>query len=282
MRKINLEEFGTVYDGGNDMSLFTFAFCGLRSVFEQTHLSALANLAEKEKWSPDQNDPQGNSYLFYYITKTFEQCHHQSKIAYSETRNLAVFNTGLITDHAEDIFGVFVPNRKRATDPNSQEWFFQGFMAKSNRFLTNYSFPDPKLASYSNNPGDFYFKTEYEILPNMDHIFNDHFEDPERYPQEILSLGRDLAIAAIKQAFEVAKIKVKRNNRLVVPQFYNGKIMYLMPINVPKASAGLVTMALAIEETQNGKYRANTIFKLCDAYKKARLLMKPESNWLCE
>ncbi|MDY4795664.1 MAG: DUF3825 domain-containing protein [Dialister sp.] len=41
-------------------------------------------------------------------------------------------------------------------------------------------------------------------------------------------------------------------------------------------------MALAIEKTSTNQYRANTIFTREMAYEKARLLMKPESNWLIE
>lgn len=38
-------------------------------------------------------------------------------------------------------------------------------------------------------------------------------------------------------------------------------------------------MSLAVEEVNN-RYRANTIFTLEMAYKHARLLMKPEADWL--
>ena len=38
-------------------------------------------------------------------------------------------------------------------------------------------------------------------------------------------------------------------------------------------------MSVAVEEI-NGRYRVNTIFTLEMAYKNARLLMKPEADWL--
>ena len=56
--------------------------------------------------------------------------------------------------------------------------------------------------------------------------------------------------------------------------------MYLVPINIPIDDEKRVTMALAVELTQQNQYRANTIFTKEMAYEKARLLMKPESNWL--
>lgn len=79
---------------------------------------------------------------------------------------------------------------------------------------------------------------------------------------------------------EETKIKIKRNIRLVVPQFYRNEIMYLLPIRIPINDDTFVTMALAVELTQSKQYRANTIFTKEMAYEKARLLMRPESNWL--
>lgn len=81
---------------------------------------------------------------------------------------------------------------------------------------------------------------------------------------------------------ENVKMRVRRNMRLAVPQYYNGEIMYLLPITIPVDNQRFVTMALAIEKTESGQYRANTIFTKEMAYEKARLLMKPESNWLMD
>ena len=57
--------------------------------------------------------------------------------------------------------------------------------------------------------------------------------------------------------------------------------MFLLPLKINTISKP-VTMALAVEKMSNGSYRANTIFDLESAYKKARLITKPESNWLIE
>ena len=58
--------------------------------------------------------------------------------------------------------------------------------------------------------------------------------------------------------------------------------MYLVPIKIPKNDGTYEIMALAVEKTDTEQYRANTIFTKEIAYEKARLLMKPESNWLIE
>lgn len=70
------------------------------------------------------------------------------------------------------------------------------------------------------------------------------------------------------------KIRISRNFRWIAPQFYNGKITYLAPLVFGKD-----IIPLAIERTSD-TYRANTILTQSMAYCNARLIARPESNWL--
>lgn len=258
--------------------LFTFAFCGNREdFFEPIHLKRLAELAEEEKWTSKDNDGHDFDILFYYIVKTFEIVSKQNNIEYSSKNDFAVFNTGLMTPNGEDIYGYFEPNIK----PNAQKWFFKGFAQESDRVFSHYSFKKPNVAKYDKNVEEFHYNASAAIEFNADHIFDDHWDDGQRFPSEVRSLGKPLAIASIQSAFNVTKKKLLRNPRLAVPQYYDGQIMFLLPVNIQTVS-GPITMALAVEKTENGSYRANTIFDLASAYKKARLITKPESNWLID
>ena len=258
--------------------LMTFAFCGTRATFETIHLSWLAQLAEPENWTSKNNNGHPYDILFYYVIKTFEIVMKQEKVNYSSENDFAVFNTGLMTDNGEEIYGCFVLNQK----PDEQKWYLKGFFKESDRFLCKYIFDKPQVAKYDKNISEFHFNSDAEIELNADHIFDDHWDNETRYPEIIKSLGKPLAIATIKSAFEVTKKKIRRNPRLAVPQYYDGKIMFLLPIVIATTEQIKTTMALAVEKMQNGTYRANTIFDLAAAYKKARLITKPESNWLIE
>lgn len=258
--------------------LFTFAFCGNReTVFEAVHLKHLSEIADSEKWTSNNSDGHDFDILFYYIIKTFEFISKQGRINYDSSNSFAVFNTGLMTPNGEDIYGYFEPNIRAG----AQKWYFKGFASESDRVFSQYIFEKPSVAKYDNNIEEFHFDSSANIEFNADHIFDDHWDNDERFPNEIKSLGKPLAIASIQSAFAVTKKKILRNPRLAVPQYYIGKIMFLLPIMVHTIS-GPITMALAVEKTQNGSYRANTIFDLESAYKKARLITKPESNWLIE
>lgn len=255
----------------NKDSLFSFAYCGTETGLENM-LNYLAKIAEPEIWSFDDSRP--NKLLRAYLFKTFEQCNKQNKILYSENGEFCVSNTGLVTSSGKDILMFFEKNQIGS----ETNWFFKGFKTKVDREIMEYFHTTPELATYTENYQELYFNPNLNIEINTDHILDDHWD---RIQQEI-KMPKSVVKTLLQGVVEEAKIKVKRNMRLVVPQFYNGAIMYLMPVSIPVSDEESVTMALAIEKTGTNQYRANTILTKDMAYEKARLLMKPESNWLIE
>ena len=249
--------------------LFMYAFCGDEVVFTR-FIEELSNLAEKEKWQTIGGKPF--DILRFYIFDTFCQCELKNLIFESNGNEFSIFNTGLMTVNGEDIYGLFQLNERA----DAQKWFFKGFYKETDRTIVNIFSKLPTLATYTSDYTEYYFDTNKDILLNIDHILDNW----DRYDDHIKNQGREVVKALIQSAFETAKKKVKRNNRLVVPQYYRNRIMYLMPIEIPVPDNGYITMALAIEKLETGLYRANTIFTTEMAYGKARLIMKPESNWL--
>ncbi len=253
-----------------DYSLYSFAYCGNTEGFKNK-LEYLADIAEPEKWGFSEQEPL--SILKNYVFKTFEQCNKQGKIEYSADRKWCCVNTGLLTPNGKDILMIFNENKKQESP-----WYLKSFRDCAERdFMDNFT-KIPKLASYTDNFEEFYFKPNYNIEINTDHILDDNWE---RINKEV-NLPKNMVKVLLNGVIEETKLKVQRNMRLVVPQFYKDEIMYLMPIRIPVSEDKIVTMALAIEETDTHQYRANTIFTKEMAYEKARLLMKPESNWLIE
>ncbi len=252
-----------------DNTLFSFAFCGGIDGM----IDYLSNLAEPEKWSFERD---GHDILKTYIFKTFEQCNKQGKVLYSDDNEWCCSNTGLLTLNGKDILIVFQKNKK--INETQRDWQLKGFYDKTDRRYMDHFKEIPPLATYTDDYEDYYFNPELNIEINTDHILDDNWD--RIYEQ--LNLSKNVVSALLVGVIEMAKIKVKRNVRLVVPQYYKGKIMYLLPINFPVDENKNVTMALAIEKTNTNQYRANTIFTKDIAYEKARLLMKPEANWLIE
>lgn len=253
----------------NENYLFDYAFCGTPNGFNKM-LSFLADIAEEEKWTFDEKQP--NLILQKYILGTFSQCQKQNKIMISNNGEHSCFNTGLLTTNGNDIIAIFDKNKRL----NKQPWVLRGFKDKCNRGFMDLFSEIPLLATYTEKYEDLYFNPEYNIIVNTDHILDDNWDRIE----STVHLNKAIVKTLLVGVVEEAKERIKRNLRLVVPQYYRDEIMCLVPIKIPVNNDSYETMALAVEKTNTNQYRASTIFTKEMAYEKARLLMKPESNWL--
>ena len=249
------------------MELFEYAFCGAEGY--QNMLEYLSKLAEPEPWD---NSDSNVGVLYKYIAGTFRQCHNQNKIVLSGDENYSCFNTGLLTPNGNDIVAIFEKNNR----VDAQPWRLMGFRDVTERNFINVFSIVPEIATYTDDYEKFYFNPNIPIIISSDHILDDNWDRIK----EVISLPKSVVKTLLTGVVEETKKRIKRNMRLVVPQFYNNQIMYLMPIEIPVEDDKRVVMALAVELTATNKYRANTIFTKSMAYEKARLLMKPESNWL--
>lgn len=250
--------------------IFNYAFCG--GIGFDTMIQHLAEIAEKEEWTFDVEQP--NSILRKYIISTFSQCYKQEKVMVSDDGKYSCFNTGLLTQNGNDIIALFEKNNR--TD--AQPWVLKGFKDKCNREFMGLFSDTPELASYTENFEELYFNPEYNIVVNTDHILDDNWDRIEN----TIPLSKTVVKTLLVGVVEEAKMRIKRNLRLVVPQYYRNEIMYLVPLRIPIDDEKYETMALVVERTNASQYRANTIFTKEMAYEKARLFMKPESNWLIE
>ena len=260
-------------------SLFAFAYCGKEDEFNNKLLYLANNLAEEETW--DFNNKNGIDILRKYIFTTFSKCKEQNKIIYTDDKTSCAINTGLLTYNGKEILMLFDGNaflddfnKERAS--NYREWYFNGFRATSDRdFMKMFKGKVPQLATYTDDVTNFFFNPELPIEVDVDHIIDDNYN---RIAQEV-PLGKEIVRMMLDGVLTIAIKKAKRNFRLAIPQYYQDRIDFLLPIEFPIDDNKYTTMALAIEKL-DGVYRANTIFSLEDAYAKARILMKPDTNWL--
>ena len=243
------------------MTLYDFAYCG-------KFLKCLFNLSiiSPEKWSfTGRNDL---SILKNYILHTFQKLYDEKKILESE--KFAVFNTGLFDAYYQPIFAYFIPNVN-----NKQKWFLDGFVTEyqlSSLGITQI----PERANYFSHPEELVFDTRLNIIPQYDHIFGDA-ENISRLPSSIRSSSAKYALFA--GAIEMTKRMLEANYKVAVPQYYKGRIQLLVPICLQ--TQGIPDLALTCSKTEDKtKYLGCTCLTLEMAYNNARLIAKPESNWL--
>lgn len=245
--------------------IWKFAFLGKNDIKERK-FEELSHLAESENWT-SKNSSRPNDILYSYITHTFDRAAKEGLVYISEDEKYACFNTGLLTDNGEDIIALF----NEFSGSEEYSWHLQGFRKESDwDFLANF-YETPPVVTYFSDPSKIYFDPSIELIKNLDHILMDNID---RFPNELQEKGVPYINALLTHALDLTIKRCQRNYRIAVPQYYRDKITYLLPVNLDGH-----LMSLAVEEV-NKRYRVNTIFTLDMAYKNARLLMKPEADWL--
>lgn len=281
----------------------------------QEFLSTLADKALPEKWSFKDAGEGDYTILRQYIKFTFYHLHLEDKVMVSGDNMLAAFNTGLVNRHYEDIYACFVPNTY-----SSPKWLFKGFCIAGERGLGKQLVdafePLPEAASYFTVKDDLLLDTDREIyadywhiiIDNMDRLPIDFLQDELRVSEEASTLVEELLKAAphqkaalydqlrdlvgassrlynrlknrVSDAIDFAVKRVRWNFKTALPCFYpQGNAMSLM-LPLALMEDDRVDVALVVERTKSGSYQGQTILTLQAAYIDARLICRPDSEWL--
>jgi hypothetical protein len=237
----------------------------------------LAALAKPEEWNFHRPEfkKNGDNYpiLRSYLNFTFLRLQQQGKIAYSSDGDRACFNTGLQTKNEKDIYASFFRN-KAAAERDQPQWTLYGFFDSYSKKLSEFH-PLPDIATYVDDPADLVFDTRYSIDVNYDHLFADN---EERLPPEIRG-NSTFATRAIEGAISILKEKVARNYKIAIPHWYRDKIQLLLPLNITsEVEADLALVADKDREAQ--LYRITTMLTMDMAYIDARLITRPDRDWL--
>ncbi|KAJ4355796.1 uncharacterized protein N0V89_003817 [Didymosphaeria variabile] len=242
-------------------------------------LSELAHLAEKEDWTGTKADgtpatPE-NQILNNYISYTYQRLVIQEKITISDNGEYVTFNTGLLDLHEQKIFGFFHRNRK--AQAGKQDWLFIRWVVESDRdFMNNFSIP-PNMAEYVTASADLVYDYRRQLVLDYAHVLVDNLD---RFPLDLQKhpcrarMGLDAAVARTLK-------RLRRNYKLAIPQWYPrlGKegAQLLLPLDL--TGSGTADLALVVG-TAGDRYRAGTVLSLEMAYSNARLVARPDSEWL--
>ena len=222
------------------------------------YTNKLAQLTLDECWS-NKTYPD-NGILTNYIAKTYERLHSERKIVFGT--NYALFNTGLYTKYYEEIY---------AYQTRSDILFLTAYELSSLGITER-----PERADYFNKPELLIFDWHYPIDIQYKHILDDE-RNKERLPKEFLQSNNMINI--LNGAIETMKKRVSCNYRLAIPQYYDGKIQLLLPLCLMSDSKPDVAIAVTRKENC---YQGHTCLTLEMAYNNARVITKPESNWLSD
>lgn len=263
-------------------SLFDFAWIPARgadvpaSKGYESRLKDLAERAQPEMWSFDPAQPY--AILGNYLRYTFKRLVHERKIEESVDGTgvkIAAFNTGLFTPNYEEIFALFEANR----DVSKQPWVLKDFVVESDRRMAFFQ-TRPKAARYFEKPAELIYDPDRDLIPNLDHVLDDNIE---RYPADLRTNPHRRRMMLQGAVAEAGK-RAQMNYKIAVPQFYfgyegasPGRIQLLLPLCFDQPA--FADLALVVEREERA-YRAFTVLPLELAYKNARLIARPASDWL--
>ena len=269
------------------------------------------NIALEERWYYNEEDKLVKPILKNYLSYTFERLQYedslekekaqiegrQPRLKILENAKNAIFNTGLVDSIFDPIYAIF--KRNDGSNPSvSQLWIFVAF-ATANSYYQNIitDFPyKPVRAEYFTNPSDLYYDCNAQKPTiNWQHIIKDNIE---RLPMGFIKQGATNGFSFIqdddwlqflttkfKNALDIALSRVAWNYKTAIPVYYvtDHKLSLLLPLALEKR--GIIDVALVCEhkvDEQNGvnNYVGKTIFTLQMAYNNARLITRPDSDWL--
>lgn len=236
--------------------------------FGDTNLkySELASLSQ-EDWNV--SGRTDNSVLKNYLKYTYKKLEEEGKI-FKESE-YGLFNTGLFTEYYEPIYAYLEPNTAGGTQPyymkNFSTPYELGALGISNL---------PERANYFEQPELLVFDAKCQINVQYKHILSDP-NNVGRIPEEIKDAKNIQYI--FSGAIDAMKKKVTANYKIAVPQYFNGKIQLLLPLCL--VDPDIPDLALVVTKNSAGNfYQGHTCLTLEMAYNNARLIAKPDSNWL--
>ena len=196
---------------------------------------------------------------------------------------LATFNTGLVDKRYESVFALFDRN-----DPGRQQpWKFLAFCTAgedAGKLLSRYFNPLPGPARYFSHASELLYDPDAALHPDYTHILS---ENRDRLPRDLVQLVEHLQPVKaenvlkmhIDRAIELARKRTRWNFKTAIPHYFPTlkRLDFLLPLCLLDDST--VDVALAVQRTETG-YIGSTILPLDWAYKSARLVCRPDSDWL--
>ena len=277
-------------------------------------IADLAKMALKgERWyykeqKPDNPFPILKQYLQYTFVRLLKE---KTTIKYTENGEYAAFNTGLVDNLYDPIYALFEKNKNRGKQP----WRFMDFCVPgqdwAGKILSSNFNPLPERAHYFTNPAELIYDCEASE-PHVDwkHIILEHVNRLPSYflaryiPAELRDTSKmlpperkryykhlaktiesnDVVYIAIKNRFkdslELALHRVAWNYKTAIPIYYpkRNSLSLLLPLSLDLNDR--IDLALVTERQAVGNYICHTILPLSWAYSNARLITRPDSDWL--
>ena len=254
-------------------ALFKFSYF---PTYEENIKFLAETMADKEPWDFSDSKDKRHAILKNYLEYYYRRLKEEGKICYTTDNHYCVFNTGLVTPNQEDIYAFFEINK--LLKPDASPYCFKSFIKPSDSLsLERFGNLLPEPANFFENPELLLLNPKFKIIPDIDHIITDN---KTRFPLHLQNADAAELRRQLRGAIEDVTKKVRTNYKIAIPQYYDGKVQLLLPLCLTSGSPN-PDLALVIHKVPTQEiYSARTCLTLKMAYSNARLIVKPQSDWL--
>jgi len=199
----------------------------------------------------------------------------------SGDRNWAAFNTGLQDKHAADLYAIFERHQeRRPTDQRTPrpDWIYRGSVtSRDAAYRAHFGTSRPELAWFSKDSRDYIFDLSY----TLDTDVFDHMLDRARERSGVPADASDEAVRNyLRGTIDALLPKIRRNYKTAIPMYYIevGRMQLLLPF---VSYSGRDVACLLVERNDEHRcYTVRTVLDMDQAFFAARLLTRPDKEWL--
>jgi hypothetical protein len=228
--------------------------------------------------------PKLKNYLNYTFVRlvTLEQESPGTHFLFSANQDWVCFNTGLQNSFGADLLAQFQRYKPKPGNQANQEprpdWVYKGCSPSHDRhYRAVFGTKTPKIAWYSKDSRDYVFDVSYDLDKEaFDHLF-ERAKERSGLPNAPDEVVRNY----LRGAIELLIPKITRNYKVAIPVYYvEEKRMQLLLPFVSASNQNDISCFLVERDDQNRCYHLKTIFDLDHAYFSARLITRPDKDWL--
>ncbi len=226
--------------------------------------------------------PKLRNYLNYTFVRLvyLEQAVPGRYFRYSSDEQWVCFNTGLQNSHAVDLLAIFQRYKPKEghVDQVRPDWVFKGCFASNDaQYRNRFGTLIPEIAWYSTDSRDFVFDTSYQLdKDSFDHLF-----ERAKERSGLSSASDEVVRNYLRGAIENLVPKIRRNYKVAIPVYYveERRMQLLLPF-VSASNPSEFSCFLVDRDDTLKSYHLKTIFDLDHAYFSARLITRPDREWL--
>ena len=268
------------------------------------NLETLKTIALEETW---EDNGKANGLLDNYLCYTYARVKEENKIALSDDKLCGCWNTGLVDFRYLPIYCYMT--RKGIQD----RWVFQGFCIDGEdlgKVMASRIAILAKRALYFTNANLLFESDISNLSVDYEHIITEHpsrlpiewvkralgsgyteqlnSEEVSQYDKRLGSVIKmdgeafTLLQTFLKQAIDISLMRCQWNYKTAIPYYdpSSKNIGWFLPL-CTRSKDGLTPFAaLVVTKENSGRYQGQTIYRLNWAYRCARLVCRPDSDWL--